>query len=91
MFTYIRPVKCNIQIINGSKSPEKGFDLVIITPPQNNIIIPLWTSYYMPLNTQNTISQTALKKYNNFRSVRTEALRWLQITTDTGMRLKVET
>ena len=40
---------------------------------------------------QNTISQTALKHYNQFRNVRTEDLRWLQITTDTGMKLKVET
>ena len=45
----------------------------------------------MPQNPQNTISQTALKNYNQFRSVRTEALRWVQITTDTGIKLKVET
>ena len=28
MFTKIIPVKCNIQIINGRKDPEKGFGLV---------------------------------------------------------------
>ena len=44
----------------------------------------------MPQNPQNTISQTALKHYNQFRIVRTEALIWLQIATDTGMKLKVE-
>ena len=45
----------------------------------------------MPQNPQNKISQTALKHYNQFISVRTEALRWVQINTYTGMKLKVET
>ena len=45
----------------------------------------------MPQNPQNTRSQTAIKHYNKFRSVRTEALRWLQITTDTGNKLKFKT
>ena len=40
---------------------------------------------------QNIISQTALKHYNQFRNVRTDALRWLQINTDTGNKLKAET
>ena len=45
----------------------------------------------MPQNPQNTRSQTALKPYNQFIIERTEALRWLQITTDTGNRLKFKT
>ena len=45
----------------------------------------------MPQNPQNKIGQTEPKHYNQFISVRTEDLRWLQITTDTGMKLKVET
>ena len=90
LFIYIRPVQCNVQILNGSKSPVKGFGLVIIKKPQK-IIIPLWTSYYMPQNPQNTISQIALKNYNEFRNVRTEALRWVQMTTYTGIKFKVET
>ena len=45
----------------------------------------------MPQNPKNIIIQNSLKHYNQFRSVRTEAIRWLQITTDTGMKLKVET
>ena len=36
----------------------------------------------MPQNPQNKLSQTELKHYNQFRSVRTEAIRWLQIATD---------
>ena len=45
----------------------------------------------MPQNPQNTISQTALKHYNEFRNIRTEALIWVKITTDTGVKFKVET
>ena len=45
----------------------------------------------MPQNPQNTISQTVLKNYNEFRGVRTGAFRWVHITTDAGMKLKVET
>ena len=45
----------------------------------------------MPQNPQNTISKTALKHYNQLRSVRTESLRWLQITTSAGNKIKVET
>ena len=91
MFTYKRPVEYNVQIINNSKSPEKGFGLVIIKTPNTKIIIPLWPSYYMPQNLQNIISKNALKHYNQFKIVRTEALRWLQITTDMGTKIKVET
>ena len=56
-----------------------------------DIIIPLWPSYYMTQTPQNTISQTEIKHYNEFRSFITEALRWLQITTDRVNKLKVET
>ena len=61
MFAYIIPVKCNVQIINGIKAPEKVFGLGIIKIPKTSIIIPLWSSYYIPKNLQKTTSQTALK------------------------------
>ena len=44
----------------------------------------------MPQNSQHTISQTAIKHYNQLRSVRTEALIWLQFTTALGNNLKIE-
>ena len=46
VFTYIRPIKFNAQIINGRKDPAKGFVLVIIKIPQKNIVISLWSSYH---------------------------------------------
>ena len=45
----------------------------------------------MPQNTHNTISQTALKHYNQLRSVRTEALQLIQLITDLRSKLQVET
>ena len=55
------------------------------------MIILLCISYYMPQNTKNTISQTELKYYNQFISVRNEVLIWLQIATDAVNKIKVET
>ena len=74
-----------------ASNPCKRFGLVIIKIPKTNIIIPLCPSYSMSKIPQNTMSQTALKHYNQFRSVKTEALVWVQITTNTGNKLKIET
>ena len=52
-------------------------------------ILLLRPSNYIPQNPQNTISQTVLKHCNESRSVRTEDLRWVKITTDTGTKIKV--
>ena len=47
IFTYTRPVKCNVQILNGRKYSANGFGLVKIKIPKTNITIPLWPSYYI--------------------------------------------
>ena len=87
----MRPVKCNFVSYQFQPIPCKRFWPIYNKNTKNK-------HYYTPLavilyatNPQNTISQTALKNYNKFKSVRTEALRWLQTTTDTGIELKVET
>ena len=36
VFAYIRPVKCNVQILNDRKSPIQVFGLVIIKIPKKN-------------------------------------------------------
>ena len=90
-FAYIGPVPCNVQILNVRKAPAKVFGLVIIKIPNTNMIIPLLPSYYMPHKPKNTISQNSLKHYNEFVNVRTESLRWVKMTTDTGLKFKVET
>ena len=55
MFTYIIPVKYNIQIFNGRKSSTKRFGLVIVKISKTKQFILLWPSYYIPKNPQNTI------------------------------------
>ena len=45
----------------------------------------------MPQIPQNKISQTVLKHYNQFIIIRTETLIRLQITINTGNKIKVET
>ena len=56
-----------------------------------SITITLYPSYYIPQNPQNKIIKTSFKHYNQFISVSTEALIWLQIATDRGKKLKFET
>ena len=56
-----------------------------------DIIIPLYPSYLMENNPQNTISTTAIKQYNDYRSVRVEALEWLKITSAEGQSTRVST
>ena len=91
MFSYIRPIKFNVKILNGSKALAKCFGLVIIKTPKTNIIIPFWPSYYIPQNPQNTISQTEIRHYKKIRSVRNEYIRLVQTATDKGIKLKFET
>ena len=45
----------------------------------------------MSQNVHHKTSQTALKYYNQFRTIRTEAIRWSQLTTDKRKKLEVET
>ena len=65
------------------------FRLFIIKIPRTNTIISLWPSFYISQNPQNTGSQTELKNYKQFRSVRNEALIWVKITTNTENKIKV--
>ena len=89
MFTYSRPVKCNVKILNVRKYPANVFGLIVLKIAKTNTIVPLWKPYYMPLDPQNTIIQTEIKHYNKLKSVKTKALRWFEITTDTGNKIKV--
>ena len=66
---------CQVQQVSGTSAPCPGWGLVLIqVPDQAFPIIPLWPSYYMPNNPQNTLSQQALKQYNRFIKVSTESL-----------------
>ena len=71
---FIQYRKRQIQItqISGTKVNSIGYGMVLIRIGE--LVITLWTAYHMANNPQNTISQPALKFYNKFCSVRTEAL-----------------
>ena len=43
------------------------------------LIVPLYSTYFMIHNPQNTLSTTAIKKYNEFKSVRIEVLKYLNL------------
>ena len=43
-------------------------------------MVPLYPTYFMPYNSQNMLSTTAIKKCNENRSVRIEALQCLKLT-----------
>ena len=50
------------------------------------MIVPLYPSYYAPDFPQNTISPTAIKFYNKFRSVKSEALDWIRLVDEVGTK-----
>ena len=61
MFTYIRPVKFNVKIKNVSKSPSKGFGLVVIKiPKKTSLDHSIHDTTYNKTH-KNKISQTPLK------------------------------
>ena len=66
-------------------------EIGIVLEKIGDIIIPLYPTYLMKDNPQNTISTTAIKKYNDFRSVRIEALEWFKVKTSDGQTSRVST
>ena len=66
MLTYIRPLKCNVQILNGRRSPAKVFGTVIVTLQKQASLCNSGHHTICHKNSQNKISQTSLKNYNPF-------------------------
>ena len=75
-FTYTRPVKYNVQILNDSKAPAKRIPCCNKNSKNKHHYTTLAIILYAT-EPKNTISQSSLKHYNQFRSVITKALRWL--------------
>ena len=91
MFTYIRPVKCSVKILNGRKSPAKYFVLVTVFFFKNKHYYTTMAVILYDTKRKNHNKSICTKHCYQFRRVRTDSLRWLQITIDTGTKLKVET
>ena len=81
----------NIQQLSGTTTLARGYGLSLIRIPNTSMIIPLWPTYFMPSNPQNTLSQNTLKSYNNFLRVRTEALGWIHFSNASGQSAPLHT
>jgi hypothetical protein len=75
--------------VTGDTGEYTGIGIVL--GEIGDIIIPLYPTYLMKDNPQNTISTTVIKKYNDFRSVRIEALEWFKVTTSDGQSTRIST
>ena len=73
-FYVMQPITSQVTQVSGEKAVCEGIGIVIIHIPKTDIIIPLYPAYYAPEFPQNTVSPTAIKHYNKYRSVRSEAL-----------------
>ena len=77
------------QQVSGSTAKYQGIRIHLAKI--GGLIIPLYPTYLMTQNPQNTLSTTAIKKYNEFRSVRIEALECLKLTDNQGKSTRIHT
>ena len=77
------------QQVSGSTATYQGIEIHLAKI--GDVIIPLYLTYLMTQNPQNTLSTTAIKKYNEFRSVRIEALEYLKLTDNRGKSTRIHT
>ena len=85
-FFLLQPSSEHITQVSGATAKAKGLGVVFFCVPKSDLIIPLYPSYYAPDFPQNTISSDAMKLYNNFRKVTTEALESIQIVDEVGTK-----
>ena len=88
-FIQFRSSNISIQQLSGHMTLTKGYGTAIARIPNTSFVIPLWPVFYMPDNPQNTLSPTAIKCYNAFRSVRVESLGWIKFTNAKGETVSV--
>eukprot|EP00957_Ditylum_brightwellii_P146256 11135997-Ditylum_brightwellii.AAC.1 len=81
---------CAVTQVSGNTADCLGWGLAFMEVPNSFFpITSFWPCYYMPKNPQNTLSQKALKRYNHFKAVNTEALEWLSITNKHNNHVKI--
>ena len=73
-FSFTYSYKGKIIKVTWTSGDYEGVGIVIYQIGNDPVTIPLYPSYLMRNNPQNTISRTEINKYNDFRSVRVEAL-----------------
>ena len=77
MYKY-QSIEGTTQQVSGSYEKFQGIGIHVVKIEE--IIIPLYLIYFMTHNPQNSLSTTAIKKYNEYKSVRIEALEYLKLT-----------
>ena len=74
-----------------SKSYAKYQVIGIHLTKIEELVISLYPTYLMTQNPQNILSITAIKKYNEFRSIRIEALESLRLKVNRGKSTRIHT
>ena len=87
----ITPTKGKIIQVTGTSGNYEGVGIVICQIGDDPVIIPIYPSYLMRDNPQNTVYTTAIKKYNDFHSVRVESLELFKVTNNEGKSARVPT
>jgi len=88
-FYVLQPIKSQITQVSRSTARCERIGIVLVKIPKSDIIIPLYPVYYAPTFPQNTVSPNAIKHYNKFRSVRSEALDWIRMVTHVGQKIHI--
>ena len=86
-FWRLQDTKSMVKGVFGKQQEAIGPGIVLVRI--NNMFIPLYPCFFMPDNPQNTLGNNALKKYNNFRSVRQEAIEWVRFTDAKGKSTRI--
>ena len=77
------------QHFSGSYAKYQGICIQLVR--RGELIMPLYLIYFMTQNPYNKLSTTALKKCNEFRNVRIEALEYLKLIDNRGKPTEIHT
>ena len=83
-FHTFTPKRGNIQQVTREVGSYKEFGIVLTMIGNQMILL-------MKDNLQNTLSPTEIKKYNDCRSARMEALDWMRVTDHEGKFVRTHT
>ena len=89
-FYTFSPAKGKITQVTWNSGTYEGV-VIMIAKLLDDHFFPLYPSYLMPNNPQNTISSKATKRYNSYRSVRIDTLEWFKVTYCDGNSTRLGT
>ena len=90
-FLFYTETESKVTKVTGSTVYVQGMGIVPITFGDSDSIFLLYPCYHMPNNPQNTLGCPAIKKYNQARSVRVEALAWFRVVSKDGRKVQIPT